>query len=717
MISKRFLIISLFTAVCIYAGACVSESTHNYYMFSVYDRQLNGDNYLARINQNDFGKRIDLNWSAYTQGEITSYQSAKLRAYAQRKGDKAMLNYIRLLDLYLKVADSYKETWTYPTKQQLAWRVSTLKSISRAALINTRSRIRSQYALLYMRCNMLLKQYATNVNFWNSTNGKMPKSVYREMMLDIYAGCLAHTGRSDEACEIFASLGDIPSISTWMNGKRNLKGIQAVYQHNHNSSTLPFLVQDFVNNAQETIDDERAQTTGGMNIYGKLFVNKIYRKEILDFCTFANSVAARGNTNTPVLWKSAAAWLHFMFGDPKLAQQEIDEAARMMGTLRMMDNARAIRLYISSANARGSESFDNYLAGELEWLYNIASKESFAGCNYYPNHYTEVLDRLINMQLVNKYESWNRSEVATALVGVIRHQHSAMQSHDVYYDSTWNPEYDTDYFYRLDSLSAYSATRYLDYIQQRPSHSLDAWILSHISRDSNYLNDIIGTKYLCRGEYAKAIEYLERVPLTYLDRQNISKYMASRSFTQEKWFYNMRRSNYSYTSDNKVHLTYNLKIQFARKMNDMENKFTVLNDQERIKMAYSIATMYYQASHLGDCWFITHYGWSVGDSARVGEADFVSRAIDYLNIAKNSTDFSLKEKVLYALAYIPIGGWYNEVWDNKTDKYVTQYLKSSRQYKALEELADFESSNPQSAPNIYVTRCDVLKQFNNSRNN
>ncbi|HRN16339.1 MAG TPA: hypothetical protein PLF38_04705, partial [Xylanibacter oryzae] len=85
--------------------------------------------------------------------------------------------------------------------------------------------------------------------------------------------------------------------------------------------------------------------------------------------------------------------------------------------------------------------------------------------------------------------------------------------------------------------------------------------------------------------------------------------------------------------------------------------------------------------------------------------------------AKNSTDFTLKEKSLYALAYIPIGAWYDEVWNDKTNKYVTQYYKSSRQYKALEELADFEISNPQSSPSIYVTRCDVLKQFNKSRNN
>ena len=130
-----------------------------------------------------------------------------------------------------------------------------------------------------------------------------------------------------------------------------------------------------------------------------------------------------------------------------------------------------------------------------------------------------------------------------------------------------------------------------------------------------------------------------------------------------------------------------------------------------------MATRYYQASHLGDCWFITHYRWSVSDSTRTGEADFTGRAINYLNVAKTATVFYQKEKVLYALAYIPLEPWYSEDWDDNTSKNIYKYNIGSRQYKALQELSAFERQNTDNTPSIYVTKCDVLKKFGKIQNN
>ncbi len=719
MTLKRFITASILAASGLYASACTYEGTHNYYMFSVFNRDYTGENYnIARINQIDFINKINQNWASYTGGTINTYDSAKLRSYTTKKGDQLMLKYIKLLDQYIKIADSYKESWTYPTKKQIESRNTTLLNIRNASLAQTRSKIRSQYALLYMRCNMLLKHYAANVNFWNTTAHSMPNSVYRDMMLDIYAGCLTHTGKIDEGCEIFASLGDIPSIGTWMMGKRNLKGISGIYQRNHNAATLPFLIQEFVNNAQETVDDEKAEKTRGYNIYGKLFVHKTYKEEVENFCNFANQVAEDGKTKTPALWKTAAAWLHFMFGDAQTAQSEIDKAVSLAGTEIMMDNARAIRLYITSATSKNSDTFDNYLTRELEWLDNKARKvnNGYSNKYIYSNHYAEVFDRLVNQQLVPKYDEWNRTAIATALVGTLRSRQADNQSGiaDNYY-KTWNSDYDNDYFTRLDTLNAYTTKCYLDYLQHNPSNELDRWLIAHNSRDYDYLNDIIGTHYLRQGEFTKAIEYLEKVPLTYLDKQNISQYMATRSFTQEKWFSNIKH-NIDETPG-KTHITSNLKVLFAKAMNELEAKYSIANSEERIHLAYEMATRYYQASHLGDCWFITHYRWSVSDSTRTGEADFTGRAINYLNVAKTATVFYQKEKVLYALAYIPLEPWYSEDWDDNTSKNIYKYNIGSRQYKALQELSAFERQNTDNTPSIYVTKCDVLKKFGKIQNN
>ena len=377
----------------------------------------------------------------------------------------------------------------------------------------------------------------------------------------------------------------------------------------------------------------------------------------------------------------------------------------------MMDNARAIRLYITSANTDNPDILDKYIIHELDWLYNMAEKN---GANSSSKHYTEVFDRLVNQQLVPKYDHWNRNVIATALVGTLQTLQSA-SGVPSYGENQWNSHYSNDYFERLDSLNGYTAKCYLDYLQHHPSDELDKWLISHNSRNYDYLNDIVGTHYLRQGEFTKAIEYLERVPLTFLDGQNISQYMATRSFTQEKWFSHIKH-DVDETSG-KTHLTSNMKIQFAKAMNDLEAKYSVANDEERIRLAYDMATRYYQASHYGNCWFLTHYGWSISDSTRVGEADFVARAINYLDIAKNATVFNMKEKALYALAYIPMQPWCTEDWDYNTSKNVYKYNRGNRQYMALQELAAFEKQNTGNRPSIYVTKCDVLKRFSKLTNN
>ena len=70
------------------------------------------------------------------------------------------------------------------------------------------------------------------------------------MMKNIYAGALYKTGRSAEAGELFAEMGDYNSLMTQYYKKRSFAAIRQEYLSNPNAKVLPFLLQDFVNNAQ-----------------------------------------------------------------------------------------------------------------------------------------------------------------------------------------------------------------------------------------------------------------------------------------------------------------------------------------------------------------------------------------------------------------------------------------------------------------------------------
>ena len=430
-----------------------------------------------------------------------------------------------------------------------------------------------------------------------------------------------------------------------------------------------------------------------------------YRKGVNSFIKLANEAATK--RRQPALWKAAAAWMEYMFGSRQKAQKYIDEAVKMEGTQRMKDNARAIRFYISSANARPGKAFDDYVAGELKWL-RQKSKEDNPTQETWNYHYNEVAERTIFEVLADKYDQWQRPEIGIALFGYVDSHFGDVVGSQPDYE--WNPHYSDYTFVRLDQKGPQAVERYLTFTKKKTDNELEQYLLRYIYRNEDYLNDLIGTKYISRMEWNKALDYLKKVPLTFLDGQNICEYMAKRSFTTEQW----RKSQLKEMSDmpKRTHLTSNKKIDFVNEMNALEHKMSVADKETCLQLAYDYAVRLFQASYMGDCWFLTHYGKSVCDSARVGERDFVSLAYDYLERAAQSNNFLLKEKALYAMGYIPTDLWYDEEWDETEFKYYKKVRPQSKQYRDLSKLLSLYESHPMSD---YVSKCDVLKEFRGNR--
>ena len=670
--------------VALTATACLTPVIHDYYLFSVYHRDLNAD----------FEKRCNQNWAAYTQGKVTCFDYEALLKYTQQKKDAQMTAYVKRLNQYVNgICSEMGNPWYYPSKEEINQNKAQLRTIRTQSQAALQTRLRSQNALMVMRCNMMLEQHEANIAFWKEWEGKLPNSVYRDMMRNIYAGALCHTGRQDEACQIFAEQGDMTSIRFCMYDNLTYAGIKKVFERNPNAASLPWLVQTYVNDAQTVLgnmmySDEDTQE--------QIQLNKQYRNDVTNFIALANKAVA--TSQTPVLWKTAAAWMEFMYGDHKKAQKYIDEAVNMEGTPRMKDNARAIRFFITAANAnKSSEKFDNYVAQELKWLEQM-DKQDCQEETCWSTHYREVADRVIFEVLTDKYDQWKRPEIANALVGALPSQRGE-------YDS-FNPHYSDFYFWRLDTLSGTDLEKYLVFTQQQQKGQLEQYLLSRTYTDKNFLTDLTGTRYLAEGNWKKAISFLQQVPLSFLDQQNICEYMNTRSYTTEQWMKSQLKS----MSDQRglTHLKRNMKLDFAREINQMEGQLSVAKNEKRQQLAYDIAVRLFQASYLGDCWFLTRYGHSVADEARKNEKDFVALAQQYLETASQSNQFLLKEKALYALGYIPTEPWQESVWDDQKMDYVLETRPNSSQYKALTQLTELYKKHPMSN---YVSKCDVLKAF------
>ena len=668
---KRFIITNLLAAMVLPMLACAGGWTSNFYLFRIYDSQ-------------EFSERVQSicrdNWRAYlgkSPDEWYWYNADEVIAAAQKKGDPLMVSYVQNLEKYLDCARNVSyERWEYPTKEELADRSRSLQAVRTDALAKTKSRLRSQHALLYMRCNMLLGDHQDNVTFWEQTASDYIETVYKDMMKNIYAGALYKTGRSAEAGELFAEMGDYNSLMTQYYKKRSFAAIRQEYLSNPNAKVLPFLLQDFVNNAQEADDatNPDAEGTGG-----KLFIRDISKKEALDMRDFCRQVVKEGKTEVPMMWQSAQAWLEYMFGDKRQAASDIIAAASLKGTDLMKNCTRSLILYITASQAKDSEAFDNYLTDELKWL------EENKDYNY-------VRERVLYQPLTRHYAAQPSRLIAL---------YKTCESYS--------------YGYYIDTMQTARLEKYLYYVNTPGKNNLDNYLKAHAKPNAYELEDLIGTKYMRVCQWDKAISWLKDIPKSFYENRGYAVYVANRSWEVEPWLKRQYlKENIEY-SDTKWQLSSNPKLTFAREMKQMEGEQSVLSGKALDQRRFDLAVRYAQAHFRGDCWWLMRDGKSAGDAQREGEANLAQKAVDLLQKVSMSQDPALKEKALFALCYGELYGqyWYNEEWNSETYKYDRVPNTKSKQYAAFNKLFDYEASR---TPAPYVSRCDEFLQFKKHRN-
>lgn len=698
--------------------ACISEGpTHNRYMFSVFHRDaLDGPTYLADINSY---------WIDYCQGKIKqSYyeqftnsfyanHSEEILKIAQAKGDNAMVTYLKLLNRYISVCDLFTtDGWHYPTKQEIAERKQKALAILAAAKAYRGSKLKQQYVLLQMRLNMILGYNIANANLWINTAKKFTKTCWRDAMQNIYARALYKSGKRLAACDQYAVSGDMASIKRVIGNYRSLAGIKTIYQQSPNSPSLNYLVQDFVNNVQETLDT-KPEDTNDTEWFDLIDAKRIYRKEALEFVNFANTVGNDNKSKYPCLWLSAAAMVNYLLGNQQQAMNEAAKAINANGTPRMRDNARAIRMLITTRSSQLDEDYTAYLLGELRWLDSKIKTERH-NPSVYDNHYSDVKDRVIHKGIEPLFAKSCKPLVALAVCDMMRKEENdyyrkvdnldEREGYNRYQLMTHWPG--DEVYVQMDSLTADQLLSYYKYITSTPSNALEQYVVTRTFKDEQYFNDLIGTKYMAEGRFSEAIPYLQDLTTEFMSNQAISIYEATRQYDIERWFHRQK------TNDDWdfAKVTTNKKLKFCKEMLTLQSQASIAREGAPLEdIAYKLATRFYQASCYGDCWWLTHHYNSVSDSARSWEMDYAKEAIKYLTICKKSKDNAMRYHAIYALAFIPSDPWFTTTYDKNWNE-VWLYRPESLQYKALQELSLFASSHP-TLVDQYTTRCDVLEKF------
>lgn len=669
---KRFIITNLLAFIALPILACASMGTSNYYLFSVYQRTEFSDR-MNEITKN--------NWKAYlglSEDDSFWFRAEDIIKAAQKKNDALMVSYVQNLQKYLDcvaVEERKQWEWNYPTKEETSACRQNLQAVRAYASGKLKTRLRSQHALLYMRCNMMLGRHQENIRFWEQTASLYIETVYKDMMKNIYAGALYKTGQEARAGELFAEMGDYNSLITQYYKKRSFAAIRQEYMQNPNSKVLPFLLQDFVNNAQEADD---ATNPNAESIGGKLFIRDLSKNEVLQMRNFCEQVVKEGKTETPALWKSAKAWLEYMFGNKQQALADITKATTMAGTERMKDDARVLRLYINSALAVQDQTFDDWLEDELNWLFQKGKEDYF---------FQNALDRITHQTLKGRYASDPVKAVALL-------------------NATHNYEYEG----YIDTMKVENLEKYYAFTNNPAKTNLERFLKQNIQKENYDLEDLIGTKYMRLCQWDKAILWLKDIPASYYEKKAYAVYAANRKYDIAPWMKRQWLTN-AVLNNQESRLRVNPKLSFAREMQRIEGGLNVLSGETLRKQYYELAVRYAQASYTGDCWYLMRNGKSVSDTLRVNETDLAAKAAQLLKKAGIPKDQQFKEKILFARAYIYMNPspWRTKIWNSKTYEYNYEPDPQAAQYKALAALAEFEKSIGE--PRGYVSNCDEYRQF------
>ncbi len=716
---KKFFIISLLLLIPAMAQPCFDIGYGNkywsYFMLREFGDEFEPDFFKfwnAYVREN----LIDSDLRLLTENSAVNFDDYKIYVSAKKKNDSEMLEYLRLNNLYRQrrnndydfCSNLYKEAygddydpewndWYYPTKDDLDKAKANLDEVITAAKGYKGSKYADRYILLAMRALFQSGQFDEVIKYYTESLSRIPAtSDCLTLIDDLYAGALLRTGKKDEAIEIYAKINDNVSLSWCVAGKYEYKTLMDTYNKNHNSKAIPWIMIQFIDNINYEL--------GRKEFYGKddSLHNLAIKRDAANFIAEANRIADSKATDNPALWKSAVAYCNYRLGKYQDAKKQIDAAMSMAGSASVKENARMTRLLIYAADKNYTPAYANFMLTELKWL---KSKVKADVENYIENFET-VHDAISDKQLKAAVGGLHLSICKTD-PNMYANSNGLGWFMTADYESRL--DYSSRYFASLCDLTAAETEDFYNKFSTRDE--LSKWLWGQIEHNQDYFNDLIGTKYLAEGNYQKAIQFLQKVPLTFLDQQAIAKYMLYRDYSKAKWdVLQLKGSDINswYADEDEVELPAlikNPKLEFCKEMTSL------MGQASQPQKAYEIATRIYQASNDGDCWFLSRYLKSsyYEISSTPSEIDFVKETRRHLETAINASDPKLKEKALFALALTSIPDSYEtREYNYDAGKYETTVDRNHQNFKDFQRLYNFEKGR---TPSSFVTECDSYDYF------
>lgn len=721
-------------------SACsMCAPTYNYYVFKITDC-------CSRFEYNmKIDERLRQEWCKYTGKDITYAQMKEFSELkpeelsttdnaivksARDKGDSEMMEYMTLLATYLQTVEPTMNEWHYFSPDEKEEYEDKLMGIMERAVAYKGKRLKDRYTLLQMRLFMRL-DYADGIVFYENGYKKMQNGIFADMMKGYYAGALAHCSKREEAAAIFVELGDMQSARLCLNKTNNVACLEAAVAKNPDSPVVAFMLEEVMNAVQETYDyfttaeevkKNNSEEVGMMDMddwFSMTTVYEVNEQQRAQLMTLCDRMLADKKVKNKQQWMAAKAYLHYFQKDYQTAYDEICQAYKMQGSDAARDCARVLRmLFVAKLN--DTNLVESIFMEDLPWLKNKINEQIAINAAYAQQ---EQLEGNRGSWCLND-NIWSRSAQRVLIHGLAAHYKDhgntkmyllawrmipAMFTNE---DEGTNSDYLAhdyfQYFDKLQELSLEELIAYNDFLFKQKHSKIQQYLIDNGKHTEVAYADVIGTRCLAMGKWQEAIKWMENIPMNYLSNQHIAPYAGMRDYTIERWFdhidvpESMEFEPYT--------LTTNKKVDFCRTVMKKEQEYNAATGERRYQLAYELATLYFQASAKGDCWWLARYGVSPASSDLKqnpeSTLDFAKKAYDILGDALKTTNKDLRSKVLYARLFIPVDPVILSDYNYDTGSFDTSINTNSSQYKDLLVYISFRASN-KNLP-AYLTHCDVI---------
>jgi len=408
------------------------------------------------------------------------------------------------------------------------------------------------------------------------------------------------------------------------------------------------------------------------------------------------------------MWKTAAAAVEFLLGDYSNAENDIEKAMKMNGVPMSKDNARAVRAIIKTKVGNYS---DDFVVNELAWLDQkteefVKEHENDYSYSFYECYYERMKKRMIYCNLLPSYNEKAKTEPEKYNVTKLALNCNAKSE-------CFETQSGRQFYRIFEENSSQDLIRFYNMLTKR--EGLDYALVKDLNINLTTISDIISTRLIAEGKFEDALTWLDKVPLSYLTGQRINWYMANRDMNVHRWEKRQQlpRNDVWDMADvveEGTPLSENPKKVFCQKMIDLQKQLNVGNSDLQQQTAFTMGSLYLQASCYGDCWFLTRYWHDAGDSARVNDKDYAKAAMEMFDIAANNgSDVTIAAKALCGKAYTTYRVRDNSYWswDEPSPYY---WVKDDNLSKpAYTELYQYVEKHPETE--YMVTKCDIGKAF------